>query len=223
MFFQNIKVLIWDFDGTLFRSNEALFQAVREAEYRVIMSHTHWDREKTKAEFSKKYKVVSPSGTTVTAMLANIATRQASHETEKYFNRSDYLSLDAKLVALFQVFLGYRHVLLTNGIETHIRSTIQTLGFATSPFEHIITPETTGVTKPDLKAFSAVLNYTKLPANQHLMVGDRELVDLAPAKQLGMKTCLVWSEKKSDIADVTLPDVYSLASLLTNSRKHVTR
>mgnify|MGYP001564376738 CR=1 FL=1 len=66
MFFQNIEVLVWDFDGTLFRSDDALLRAVREAEYRVIMAHTHWNREKTIAEFSKKYKINIKTSRTVT-------------------------------------------------------------------------------------------------------------------------------------------------------------
>ena len=55
---------------------------------------------------------------------------------------------------------------------------------------------------------------TGLPPEAHLMIGDRELVDLAPAKNLGMHTCLVWSDKKSTIADATLLTVYDVAAML---------
>jgi FMN phosphatase YigB (HAD superfamily) len=48
------------------------------------------------------------------------------------------------------------------------------------------------------------------------MIGDREAVDLVPAKAVGMHTCLVWSEIKSTIADITLPDVYRVADIFTS-------
>ena len=55
---------------------------------------------------------------------------------------------------------------------------------------------------------------TGLPAAAHIMIGDREAVDLAPAKMLGMKTCLVWSDSASLVADVTLKTVYEVATIL---------
>ena len=48
--FQNIKVLIWDFDGTFFIPNQKLWDVVRQGEYRTIMNHTGWTMEKTVKE-----------------------------------------------------------------------------------------------------------------------------------------------------------------------------
>jgi FMN phosphatase YigB (HAD superfamily) len=55
---------------------------------------------------------------------------------------------------------------------------------------------------------------TGLPPVAHLMIGDRERVDLVPAKKLGMKTCLVWAAEPSMVADITLPTVYDLSQVL---------
>jgi len=80
----------------------------------------------------------------------------------------------------------------------------------------MVTSEIVGITKPDLAGFSSILDYTKLPPALHLMIGDREAIDHVPAKKLGMSTCLVWSEAKRSVVDLTLPTVYDVAKLLTN-------
>ena len=215
MTLKNVAICVWDFDGTLFHSNDRMFNAVREAELRIIMEHTGWDHERALMEFTKLHNVVTPSGTAVTAMLAKISHKTAALETEKHFDRSRYLTRDEKLTTLFQTLSHFRHMMLTNGIEVNIRKTMLTMGLDSAIFERIVTPEFTRVTKPDPAAFAAVLSYTKLPAKEHLMIGDREAVDLVPAKTLGMRTCLVWSDVKSDIADATVSTVYDVATLLT--------
>ncbi|KKW01537.1 MAG: hypothetical protein UY36_C0020G0002 [Parcubacteria group bacterium GW2011_GWA1_49_11] len=62
--FRNVTVLIWDFDGTLYAPNPALWKEIREGEYRTIMAHTGWPREQAVAEFEKLHKTVYPSRAT---------------------------------------------------------------------------------------------------------------------------------------------------------------
>ena len=213
--FSRIRVLIWDFDGTLYKPDLALFATVREAEYRTIQKHTGWDREKIIEEFTKLHKKVYPSATETVAKLIGLTTTQAALEMENYFDRRKYLQKDERLIALFQSLKSYTHYILANGTRTHLEETLAVLGISKNTFQEIVTSEITGENKPSPLGFQYILNKTTLPPDQHLMIGDRELVDLAPAKELGMKTCLVWSDKTSDIADATLPDVYSLPANLT--------
>ena len=57
MKFSDVKMLIWDFDGTLYKPNPELYHAVRESEFQAIMNHTGWTLEKTVEEFQKLHKV----------------------------------------------------------------------------------------------------------------------------------------------------------------------
>lgn len=217
--FTNIKVLVWDFDGTLYHSNDALFTTIREAEFKVIMQHTGWDHAKTEEEFYKIYKVLTPSGTDTMSRLANIPIHQAALETEKHFDRCPHLAKDEKLITLFESLRSFRHVMLPNGIEENIRKCLDVLGLSQETFEKIITPETTLVSKPASKPFEDVLAYTQYAPEEHLMIGDRPDVDLKPAKELGMKTCLItWgqpvSEKDEQWCDMLVPTVYDLSSIL---------
>ena len=210
----NIKILIWDFDGTLYRPNPALFAAVRQAEYRTIMEHTGWDKEKTEAAFIKLHKIVYPSATEVAAVLCKIPVSQAAIEMERYFDRRDYLTRDQQLIDMFKKLHGFQHFILANGSVARQKETLATLGISETIFEEFVTSEVVGVTKPHPDGFLYILKKTGLPPAQHLMIGDRPRVDLEPAKELGMHTCLVWSEKKDPSADAVLPTVYDIPSVL---------
>ncbi len=209
-----IKVLIWDFDGTLYKPNRDIWHNVREAEYKTIAEHTRWPREKVIAEFEKTYKAITPSATEAVAYICKMKTEDAAVEMERYYDRRPYLSRDPKLVALFQKLRSFRHFILANGVVHRIEETLAVLGIPRSTFEEIVTSEVVGVNKPHEKGFRYILEKTKLSPAFHLMIGDREAVDLAPAKAIGMKTCLVWSETKSLVADITLPTVYLLEKIL---------
>lgn len=210
-----IKVFIWDFDGTLYKPNPALFDAVREAEYRVIIEHTGWSRDQATEAFAKLHKIVYPSATETVARIVGISTADAAIEMENYFDRRDFITRDERLIELFKKLKGHRHIILANGVIRRHKETLKVLGVPANTFELYVTSEVVGKTKPHPDGFQYVLNYTRLLPREHLMIGDRELVDLVPAKKLGMKTCLVWSEKKSTIADVTIPTVYDITGVLT--------
>lgn len=212
--FKDIKVLIWDFDGTLYRPNQELWHAVREAEYRTISNHTGWLREKTVAEFIKLHKVKYPSATETAARLSQISVAEAAIEMEQYFDRRDYVKRDLKLISLFKKLKHFRHVTLANGVISRHKETLVKLGISPQIFELMVTSETVGITKPHEAGYRYILNYTKLPVGQHLMIGDREQVDLVTAKKLGIWTCLVWNKEKGKIADISLPTVYEVANIL---------
>lgn len=212
--FPDVRVLVWDFDGTFYKPNPELFHAVRESEYRTIMEHTQWDRQKAIKEFDSYYKKITPSATQTVAKLCGITTAQAALTMEKYFDRRDYLSRDDKLITLFEKLKNFRHYILANGTRYRLEETLTVLGLPVNTFVEIITSEHVGENKPSEKGFRYIMKKTGLSPMAHLMIGDREVVDLVPAKALGMRTCLVWSEEKNSIADVTLPTVYDLANLL---------
>jgi HAD superfamily hydrolase (TIGR01549 family) len=209
-----IKVLIWDFDGTFYRQNDALYKQIRESEYQTIINHTGWDYKKTTEEFFNVYKTRFQSATETVAFLSGISTSKAVVEMEAYFDRRHFVSKDQKLIELFSLLHGYQHYILANGSQKGIKESLDTIGIPHTLFKEILTSEVTGANKPNTNGYRYILNKThELPQN-HLMIGDREIVDLVPAKEIGMKTCLVFSKIQSKIADVTLPTVYDIKKLL---------
>lgn len=212
--FSDVRVLIWDFDATLFPPNKELARDIIESDYRVVMQHNGWSREKTVVEFEKVFMVITPSSTKTAAILANIPVAQAAVECEQYKDRTKYLHRDEKLIELFHKLIKYKHFILANGMKKKIVESLLVLGLSENQFAEIVTSEIVGVNKPEPKGFLYIVEKTGLPTAAHMMVGDREVVDLVPAKTLGMHTCLVWSDKKSIIADITLETVYEVANVI---------
>lgn len=211
--FQNICVCIWDFDGTLYKSRPEFSDAIRAKEIQVIMRHTGWSEDKAKEEFYKIFKQKTPSGTRVVSLLTGIGNTQASVETS---DNDFYISLykDPMLSNMFLSLQRLTHYLLVNGSRGSAARGLHILGLNPAIFTEVVTSETVGETKPSPKGFLYIMHKTGLPAISHMMIGDREAVDLAPAKALGMKTCLVWSGPKSNIADIALRSVYEVADVL---------
>jgi FMN phosphatase YigB (HAD superfamily) len=209
-----VQVIIWDVDGTLYPPSERVGRAVLESAYETIGHRTGWPREKVIAEFEKVHGKVTLSQTEAVAIICGITTADAARETDGHFNRTQFVGHDEKLIALFGELKQFKHYILGNGAIATIRQGLAALGPAEDNFQEIVTSEVVGANKPSDKGFLYIMKKTGLPAAAHLMVGDREKVDLEPAKKLGMKTCLVWSPKPSLVADVTLSSVYELSHAL---------
>lgn len=201
-------------DGTLYKPVPEMVADRLESSYLVIEKHRGWTREKTISEFKKTYPKVTPSITKASALLGQIPLPQAAYENELYKHRTKYLKRDPELVQLFKQLNSFSHYMLVNGIQSVTRKSLALLGVPAKTFTEIVTSEIVGVNKPDIKGYKYILHKTGLVPEKHLMIGDREQVDLAPAKNLGMKTCLVWAEKTSHVADITLLKVYDVEKVL---------
>jgi HAD superfamily hydrolase (TIGR01549 family) len=212
--FSAVNVLVWDVDGTLYPPSEEMAQATLESAYITIEHRMGWPRHKAIEEFEKVHEKITPSQTEAVALICNIPTSEAARETDRNFQRTKYIARDEKLVSLFESLKGFRHFILGNGAQKTIREGIIALGLEINTFDEIVTSETVGANKPKDNGFKYILEKTGMPPGEHLMIGDREKIDLVPAKALGMKTCLVWALKPSMVADVTLPSVYELMQIL---------
>lgn len=210
----DIDVCIWDVDGTFYPPSTEMGLAVLESAYTTIQKRMGWPRGKAIEEFEKVHEKITPSQTEAVAILCDIPTSVAARETDKYLDRKRFITRDEKLITLFESLTGLRHFVLGNGAKKTIVEGIAALGLSIAVFDEIVTSETVGVNKPRDNGYRYIMEKTGLPPASHLMIGDREKVDLVPAKALGMKTCLVWSVKPSMIADITLPSVYELSQVL---------
>jgi len=218
---QNIKVLIWDFDGTFYPLTPDLTHAMEEEQYATIMRHKGWDREAAKKAFWKVYPKVTTSGNATVGIICGIPTAQAARESEMNYDRLKFVHPDPKLIAMFEKLKNFRHFVLGNGVHEKLVIAAKGLGIPDGTFEEIVTSEVTGANKPETAGYLYILKKTGCTPEEHLMIGDREVVDLAPAKKVGMKTCLVtWGSAYPELShegtsvDVTVPTVYEVADIV---------
>jgi HAD superfamily hydrolase (TIGR01662 family) len=86
----------------------------------------------------------------------------------------------------------------------------------TPHFDSVVISEEVGVKKPDLQAFWLVLNNLSCQPEESVMIGDRYDTDIAPAKQIGMKTIRVkrgWFIHQRIVDESMRPD-YEVANLV---------
>jgi putative hydrolase of the HAD superfamily len=206
----SIKVLVWDLDGTLYHEIEEIKEGIHANAIRLIRQVKVVSKKEAEELFQKTYQKL---GSSTQALIHLGVDRTYALSSEWYSDvQLKYLKRDERLVQLFIKLKSWRHLIDTNGARRSTIKKLRRLGLQLSTFEKIFTnADMFGVLKPDPLPFEKVLEYTGLPAQVHLMIGDRDKTDLEPARKLGMKTCLVWD--KADSADLSLPSVYQVASL----------
>lgn len=206
---KNIKVLIWDIDGTLWHNQKA-FDFIKQKEWQIYARCKKIDFKKAKEEVEKRRETYK-SRTMVLVKSGCGSYKDLLYQTDGVIT-SQFLKKDKKLQEMFKNLPSYTHIILANKTKVAALRQLSWLGIPKKIFSAILTIEDFKETKPSLLPFQAVLTFTRLPASVHLMIGDREEVDLVPAKKLGMKTCLVG--KKGEIADFSVKEVYEIEKYL---------
>lgn len=210
--FKNIKVLVWDLDGTLYKSLPELGQAMHGAFIKILQEHKNLSHEEA-AKLLEETKKIHKGNTKSLSALGCGDRVSLIRRIESLVNKASFLKIDQKLQSVFQELHSFQHVLLSDTTHKTIVAELEALGLSHTIFNFIIGVDDMGTTKPDLSFFKSALNQTKLPAKDHLMIGDRVEIDLLPAKQLSMKTCLVWDTNNYKEVDFSLSTVYDVVKL----------
>lgn len=207
----SIKVLVWDLDGTLYREIPEIKNGIHANAIACISRARAVSKSQAEELFEKTYQKLGSS----TQTLIHLGVERAYVLSGEWYAdvQLKFLKPDKKLVKTLAGLKNFRQFINTNGARSSTVKKLKRLGLKPSTFEKIFTnADMFGVLKPELLPFEKMLKYTGLPASAHLMIGDRDRTDLAPAKKLGMKTCIVWG--KSELADISLPSVYQVADLV---------
>jgi HAD superfamily hydrolase (TIGR01549 family) len=209
--FENIKIIAWDLDTTLYKAIPELSLKFKEECIKEVAKAKNLTFKKAQKIF-EDYRARLGSST-LTLMTLKVGDANLIEEIQDRIGKVSYIKKDPKLAKMFAALSSFRHFLITNGKRKNALATLAALGLAPETFERIITLEEGGKPKPEPDPFKLLLKITGIPAASHLMIGDMEKVDIVPAKKLGMKTILVWGESK--IADLSLPTVYDIVKVLT--------
>ncbi len=101
--------------------------------------------------------------------------------------------------------------IFTNLKPDDVENTLKLINVDKDWFKFIITGDDIKERKPALDGFYSMIKCSGLHPEEILYVGDRVKVDILPAKEAGMKTCLVWN--KSSEADFSFEDFEHILSL----------
>ncbi len=130
----------------------------------------------------------------------------AAMDEEKYYEPDErvYGTL-AKLKDIVPISV------FTNAKPERLQRTLTVIQVDPNWFTHTLTGDDVQQRKPALEGFHKMIEITGLPSEQVLYVGDRVSADILPAKEVGMRTALVWSS--DDVADYSFESMEELLRL----------
>lgn len=186
-----IKHIWFDLAGTLYRETDE-FSAVHD-QYRY---HTYarlrgiMDPDRARQEYLALYKTHGSNS----AVFRSLG--QPSNYWMKALEEMDFSAVLKPDKNITETLKELNRVvpisLFTNFPKARIDEILGIIEIPADLFMHVLSGDDIAERKPALDGFYAMIKRSGLPGENLLYVGDRVEVDIKPAKQLGIQTCLVW-------------------------------
>jgi putative hydrolase of the HAD superfamily len=185
-----IKALIFDMDGTLYKSNiirtkfaEAAYHTLaiqKSLSYSDAKHAIECERERLKTQYGKSVPY------TLTLRSFGVPIEVWHRHNIAFFDPRDFLKPDLALQkSLSSLKAKYKLAVLTNNNHTQSERTLEALGI-NRLFDALFTFNSFSVLKPDPAFFRQAVEYLNIPARACCYIGDRYDIDLKPAKEVGM-------------------------------------
>lgn len=186
-----MSVIIFDLDGTLYRS-AAIKKKFAEAAYHTLAKFQDISLDQARICVEEKRGTLQQEhGFSVPYTLAlqslGVPIAFWHDESIKFFDPGDYLQEDTRLrQTLIRLRKHYRLALLTNNSRVQTDRTLRALGVL-DLFHPVYSYNTFNLLKPSRELLKKVLRDLEVTPAECCLVGDRYPVDIRPALDLGMK------------------------------------
>lgn len=216
---KTIESIVFDLDGTLYKSIPEVDRALREywvSEIGKKQNLNYEAAEQLFAERKKRYKssteVLRQMGFGTAYDIIRLAEAAYMPELRKHLLNDQQLQ-----ETLARLGKDYELAIITNSSIENTHEKLGMLGLSAGLFSAIVGIDDQGIiTKPHPQMFTVLLQTLEKDGKSIMIVGDRIGVDLVPAKKFGMQTVLVtWGkpfEPNPDV-DYTVETVYEVESL----------
>lgn len=209
-----IKHIWFDLAGTLYRESPQLKMSIRNHGYTVYADVTgKSDNDQIIREFDELYDKHG----SYSASFRSLGKEDDFWQREvRSFHRKDFFSPDEEVIQTLKKLSSQIPIsLFTNFKQPQIDELFNYLLIPPDLFTYIVSGDEVPARKPALDGFYLMLEKSQLPANQLLYVGDREKVDIIPAKTVGMQACLLYAEGVPTVADYSFDSFKELLSIVT--------
>ena len=214
---KSIHVLIWDVDGTLYRNN-----VVAEQIYKSLVKQVANNKNISYESASELVDLEGKKGYSWGKSAENTTGIEESKLLkimEKEVDKAQYIKEDKRLLKAFTKLSekNYKHYVLTNSTLAQTKNVLDALGLNpnTFRFETIFSLESIPKLKPHRSGFLEVMKHSGLNPNNHLMIGDRNEIDIIPAKSLGMFACFV-GQSNNKFSDFSVSHPADILQFLPN-------
>jgi HAD superfamily hydrolase (TIGR01549 family) len=190
-----IRALIFDMDGTLYRS-DGLDRQYADAVDAYIAERLDVSKAEARELFNaKRVALAGQLGrtptTTGTMQALGFDLEDWTAWRDGFVRPEDFLGRDEGLRAvLTELRKRCRLAVVTNNSSEMARRTLVAIGIE-DLFEHVLTIQDLGLVKPHPDIYRGAAERLGVPPGECMSVGDRPAVDLEPAAEAGMQTFLV--------------------------------
>lgn len=191
---QNIKVIGFDLDQTLYPKSSEIDNAIQQYLYKKISEHLNIDLKDAEDKFTKLY--CGGNGLSGRKTLEYLKIPNADGLVQEALEKADiskFLSPDPEVISLLSDLKNrYKYLDIITGSNRSITlAKLEKLSINSDLFNHIITSEDASKNS-DAEAYCLWLKkYTGIKPEEFLYIGDRPSSDFDQPNTLGIKTILV--------------------------------
>jgi putative hydrolase of the HAD superfamily len=191
----NIKHVWFDFAGTLYKETPEFHKVHDELRYLTYARITGVsDMEEAKREYKKMY---DKHGSNSAVFRSLGKSSDFWMKTQEDLDHSQILQPDPVVITTLDKIRTIMPIsIFSNFRQGQIEEILEHLEIQIDWFTNIITGDDIAERKPALDGFYEMVKRSNVPAGELLYVGDRVDVDIKPAKSVGMKTCLIYSNSE---------------------------
>lgn len=193
----NIRVAIFDIDGTLYRSVE-YEEHISDKINEILSELLGISKEEARARLQEKkriFKTVSKSVEALGVDRRDLFNRLAERlEIEKHIPRRPDVAKSLRTLRE----RGVKVVLHTNSGRKLAERILNSLGVDSSCYDMLVTSDEVEP-KPSQDGYRYILEKTGAEPWEAVYVGDRYEVEIKPAEEIGMKTIIVGEGKYEDV------------------------
>ena len=180
---------IWfDFSDTIGLINREIYNDILYSSYaKAVRKPLNDELKKEYAESFKKYKSNSAVFASLGLPAGHLADCISVVEPRKLYSLTD-----ADIPDVLRTLKERRPISIFSNNKLDV--ILPALGIEISWFTHILGPDSISKPKPALDGFYKMIELSGVESSQMLYVGDDVHKDLLPAKEVGIRTGLLWKE-----------------------------
>ncbi|MCS7135867.1 MAG: HAD family hydrolase [Nitrososphaerota archaeon] len=205
------KLIVFDIDGTLYRSDEYEMELHREI-VKLLAEKLGCSTEEARAKLRTLRKEVASISWCLIKLGINL--KEFYEELAKRVNPSEYVeeAKDVKVLLRKLKEAGFKLAVHTNSGRALALKVLGALGIDPSTFDIMVTSDD-AEPKPSRDGYLKILKIAGVTAEEVVYVGDRYDIDLKTAKELGIKTVIIGKRSTLGNADFQVENVLEIENL----------
>jgi len=187
-FLRLVKCIIWDYDGTLYKSDEIGIELKKT----FFLISKKYKTKLTMAEFDNKSKLLG-SWSAATSFFTSMSEINILDLVDSKIDKLKFIKKNPEIVKFIEsTQKKYLHLILTNSTKKEVELGLKKIGFKKNTFNKIFSRDYTKLLKPDVEIYKQIQNFTNLKKNNCLCIGDSLSCDIKPAREFGFKAIPIW-------------------------------